>query len=83
MNQQEYRQRLLDREKRYPEWEPLPADRPVHIHVDPGYAATYAGQVAAVTAASLFADEYSRLKEVDSMPNPAPLPWDARSLMKS
>ena len=54
MNQQEYQRRLLERETRYPEWKPLLADRPLHISVDPVYAATYAGQVATVTAASLF-----------------------------
>ena len=48
MNQQEYQRRLLERETRYPGWKPLLADRPVHIHVDPGYATTYAGQVAAI-----------------------------------
>ena len=54
MNKQEYQRRLLERETRYPEWKPLLAGRPVHVHVDPGYASTYAGQVAAITAASLF-----------------------------
>ena len=34
----------------------------MHVHVDPGYAVTYAGQVAAITAASLFGrDEYLSL----------------------
>ena len=81
MNQQEYRRRFLDREKRYPDWEPLPADRPVHIHVDPGYAATYAGQVAAITAASLFGRMSTSVSmEVASMPILAPLPWDGEKL---
>lgn len=81
MNQQGYRRRLLDREKRYPEWEPLPADHTVHIHVDPGYAATYAGQVAAITAASLFGRMSTSVSmEVDSMPILAPLPWDGENL---
>lgn len=81
MNQQEYQRRLLEREKRYPEWEPLPADRPVHIHVDPGYAATYAGQVAAITAASLFGRMSASVSmEVDSMPILAPLPWNGEKL---
>ena len=53
MNQQEYQRRLLERELRYPDWKPLPADRPLHIRIDPTYGATYAGQVAAITAASL------------------------------
>ena len=57
MNQREYQRRLLERETRYPGWKLLLADRPVHIHVDPGYAAPYAGQVAAITAASLFGHE--------------------------
>ena len=53
MNQQEYERRLLEREARYPDWKPMSADRPVHIRIDPAYGATYAGQVAAITAASL------------------------------
>ncbi len=81
MNQQGYQRRLLDREKRYPEWEPLPADHTVHIHVDPGYAATYAGQVAAITAASLFGRMSTSVSmEVDSLPILAPLPWDGEKL---
>ena len=81
MNQQEYRRRLLERETRYPEWRPLLADRPLHIHVDPGYAATYAGQVAAITAASLFGRMSTSVSmEVDSMPVFAPLPWVGEKL---
>ena len=44
MNKQEYQRRLLERETRYPNWKPLAADRPVHIHIDPAYGATYAGK---------------------------------------
>ena len=54
MNKLEIERRLDDRALRYPGAHPLPPDRPVHIHVDPDYAGTYAGQVAAITAASLF-----------------------------
>ena len=81
MNQQEYQRRLLERETRYPGWEPLLGDRPLHIHVDPGYAATYAGQVAAITAASLFSRMSASVSiDVDSMPVLAPLPWAGEKL---
>ena len=69
MNQQEYQRRLLERELRYPDWKPLPVDRPVHIHVDPAYGATYAGQVAAMTAASLLG-RMSKSVNVDVVPQP-------------
>ena len=76
MNQQEYHRRLLERETRYPGWKPLLANRPVHIQVDPRYAATYAGQVAALTAASLFSRMSASVSiDVDSVPVLAPLPW--------
>lgn len=76
MNEQEYWRRLSERESRYPDWEPLSVDCSIHIHVSPGYAATYAGQVAAITAASLFG-RMSRSVSVDVGPLPvlAPLPW--------
>ena len=75
MNKQEYQRRLLEREKRYPEWKPLLADRPVHVYVDPGYAATYAGQVAAITAASLFGRMSTSVSmDVPSRTVLAPLP---------
>ena len=81
MNEQEYQRRLLEREMRYPGWKPLLADRPVHIHVDPGYAATYAGQVAMITAASLFGRmSTSVAMEVPSEPILAPLPWVGETL---
>ena len=81
MNQHEYQRRLLEREKRYPEWKPHLADRPVHIHVDPRYAATYAGQVAAITSASLFGRMSTSVSmEVDSVPVLAPLPWVGEKL---
>ena len=81
MKQQEYQRRLLAREMRYPEWKPLLADRPVHIQVDPGYAATYAGQVATITAASLFG-RMSASVSIDAPTRPvlAPLPWVGEAL---
>ena len=76
MNEQEFEQRWSARESRYPGWQPLPAERPVHIHVDPEYAGTYAGQVAAITAASLFGRmSKSVAVDVPSLPVLAPLPW--------
>ena len=81
MNKQEYQRRLLEREKRYPEWKPLLADRPVHVYVDPGYAATYAGQVAAITAASLFGRMSTSVSmDVPSRTVLAPLPWAGEKL---
>ena len=81
MNKQEYQRRLLDRETRYPEWKPLLADRPVHIHVDPGYAATYAGQVATITAASLFGRMSTSVSiDVPSKVIRTPLPWVGEAL---
>ncbi len=81
MNQQEYQQRLLDREVRYPEWRPLLTDRPVHIHVDPEYADTYAGQVATITAASLFGRMSKSVSmKVPSVPVLSPLPWVGEQL---
>lgn len=76
MNQQEYKRRLLERESRYPDWKPLKVDRPVHIHVDPAYGATYAGQVAAITAASLLG-RMSESVAVNVVPQPLlpPVSW--------
>ena len=69
MNESEIERRLADRQLRYPDAQPLPEDRTVHIHVDPGYAGTYAGQVSAVTAASLFG-RMSRSVAVSAPPLP-------------
>ena len=81
MNEQEFRHRLSERESRYPGWKALMADCSVHIHVDPGYAATYAGQVAAITAASLFGRRSESVSvDVDSLPVLAPLPWASAKL---
>ena len=54
MIEQDFHERWSDRSTRYPGSQLLPPDLTVHLHIDPGYAETYAGQVAAVTAASLF-----------------------------
>lgn len=81
MNKQEYQQRLLERETRYSDWKPLLADRPVHVHVEPGYASTYAGQVAAITAASLFGRMSAAISlNVPSKTVIAPLPWEGEKL---
>ena len=76
MNEHEFDERWLAREAHYPGWHQLPTDRPVHIHIDSEYAGTYAGQVAAITAASLF----GRMTKTVSVDVPAlqlvdPLPW--------
>ena len=81
MNQKEYQRRLLERESRYPNWKPLLADFPLHIRVDPEYATTYAGQVAAITAASLIGRMSESVSvDVDSLPVLAPLPWASAKL---
>lgn len=69
MNQQEYQRRLLERESRYPDWKPLSVDSPLHIKIDRGYSATYAGQVAAITAASLLS-RMSKSVSVEVLPQP-------------
>lgn len=81
MNQQEFQRRLLEREIRYPGWNPLLADRPVHILVDPSYASTYSGQVAAITAASLFGRMSTSVSmDVPSKSILSPLPWAGQAL---
>ena len=76
MNKQEFRRRWANRSGRYPDSRALPTDRAVHIHVDPEYAGTYSGQVAAVTAASLFGRMSTRVAvDVPSLPMVDPLPW--------
>ena len=54
MIEQDFHQRWSDRATRYPGSRPLPQGLTAHLHIDPWYAETYAGQVAAITAASLF-----------------------------
>ena len=81
MKEREFEQRWLGRESRYPEWHPIPVDHPVHIHVEHEYAGTYAGQVAAITAASLF----GRMSKVVAVDVPStrvdtPLPWASEKL---
>ena len=76
MNEREFNRRWSERQSRYPEWRPLASDRPVHIRVDPAYAGTYAGQVAAITAASLISRMSKTVAvEVPSQQVLKPLPW--------
>ena len=81
MNEQEFHRRWANRSDRYPGSRALPEDVSVHVHVDPGYAATYAGQVAAITAVSLFG-RMSRCVAVDvpSLPIVDPLSWTGTKL---
>ena len=70
-----------DRASRYPGAQPLPSGRPVHIQVDPEYAATYAGQVAAITAASLLGRMTKSIAvQVPSVPVVGLLPWSEARL---
>ena len=81
MNQQEYQRRLLERESRYPGWQVLAPNRVVHIHVDCEYARSYAGQVAAITAASIVGRMSQSVSiDVPSLPVLAPLPWASARL---
>ena len=83
MNEAEFHRRWTDRSERYPGADAADADLPVHIHVDPAYGATYPGQVAAITAASLFG-RMSRRVAIDAPAEPivAPLPWQEQRLDK-
>lgn len=77
----DFHRRWSDRASRYPDASPLPSDITVHLHVDPGYAGTYAGQVAAITAASLF----GRMSTTVAFDTPSiavvePLPWNGVAL---
>ncbi len=81
MNKPDFQKRWWDRAWRYPGSYPLPQDRSVHLHVDPEYAGTYAGQIAAVTAASLF----GRMAESIAVNVPplgvlSPMPWTGQTL---
>lgn len=77
----EIARRIADRASRYPGAQSLPEDRAIHIHVDPNYGRTYAGQVAAITAASLFG---RMTKSVGYSAPPVsivdPLPWAGSAL---
>ena len=83
MKEQEYDGRWLDRSARYPGGGPgpFPIDCPVHISVDPRFGSTYAGQVAAVTAASLFGRMTKRVGfDVAALPIDSALPWSGATL---
>ena len=81
MQEQQYDEQWSDRAARYPDLTPLPAGVTVHITVDPTYAKTYAGQVAAVTAASILG---RMAKSVATQVPPEPvshlLPWKGKTL---
>ena len=81
MDEKAFDQLWSERESRYPGWRELPADRSVHIYIDPEYAETYAGQVAAITAVSLVG-RMSKSVAVDVPKHPvlAPLPWSGSKL---
>ena len=81
MNEEEFHRRWSDRSDRYPDAGSLPEGVSVHLHVDPGYAETYSGQVAAITAASLFS-RMTRCVAVDvpTLPILDPLPWAGAKL---
>ena len=81
MNEQDFNRLWSDRASRYPDARALPSDRTVHIHIDPEYARTYAGQVAAITAASLIGRmSQSVAVHVPCIPIVAPLPWEGTTL---
>ena len=81
MNEEDFHKRWSDRVARYPNSSRLPDDRPIHIHIDPRYAKTYADQVATITAASLFSRMCRRVAvDVPSLPVLNPLPWAGMNL---
>ena len=81
MKRAEIERRLADRASRYPDAQPLPPGRTVHIYVDPDYAGTYAGQVAALTAASLFGRMSTSVAiSAPTLPLVEPLPWTGATL---
>ena len=81
MQEQEYDKRWNDRTARYPDSTPLPSGVSIHITVDPGYAKTYAGQVAAITAASILGRmSKSVATQVPLEPVSHLLPWKGKTL---
>ena len=81
MKEPEYDVLWLDRASRYPDAQPLPSGQAVHIRVDPEYGATYAGQVAAITAASLLGRMTKSVAvQVPSVPVVGMLPWSGTTL---
>ena len=81
MNEQEFDRRWSNRSERYTGSPAIPEDLSIHIHVDPGYAATYAGQVATITAASLFGRMFKCVAvDMRSLPIVDPLPWTGTTL---
>ena len=81
MDRREYNARWRSRELRYPNWLPLPEGVSVHIHVEPEYAETFSGQVAAFTAASILSRmSLSVAVTVPSIPVIASLPWRGSKL---
>ena len=81
MSEKAFDARWHDRAARYPEGENFPLDCPVHISVDPYFGSTYSGQVAAVTAASLFGRMTKRVSfDVAALPMHDALPWSGANL---
>ena len=81
MNKLDFQGRWWNRASRYPGAYPLPQDRTLHLHVDPEYAGTYAGQVAVVTAASLFARMTESVAvDVPPLEIVSQLPWAGQPL---
>ena len=81
MNKSDFQKRWWDRSLRYPGSYPLPQSRPVHLCVDPEYASTFAGQIAAVTAAGLFGRMTESVAvDVPSLGMLPSLPWAGRTL---
>lgn len=81
MNLEGFDERWSDRASRYPGAQPLPPGLVMHLHIDTGYASTYAGQVAAITAASLFG-RMTTAVAFDAPPLAVvdPLPWRGTAL---
>ena len=81
MSEKRYDERWNDRIARYPDSTPLPAGLTIHITVDPLYAKTYAGQVSAITAASILGRmSKSVATQVPTEPISYLLPWKRKKL---
>ena len=81
MNEEEFHRRWSDRTARYPNTSAAQAESTVHIHVDPDYAETHAGQVGAITAASLIGRMYRNVAvDVPSLRLCDTLPWAGAGL---
>ena len=81
ITEKEFDRRWLDRAVRYDRTQPQLLNRSIHLTVDPQYGSTFPGQVAALTAASLFGRLSKHVAfKVPSVPIADALPWAGLNL---